>query len=109
MLFVYYQEAIRCPVHCYYNCETHLLKRKKGFKNDSGILKLGFHKIVRNVCFHERTYVQRITIGVNAHISCKVFFIFIINVYVWFSLLIYTARILILNTVASAKIFLLHN
>ena len=109
MLFVYYQDAIRCPVHCYYNCETHLLKRKKGFKNDSGILKLGFQKIVRNVCFHEITYVQRITIGVNAYISCKVFFIFIINVYVWFSLLIYTARILILNTVASAKIFLLHN
>ena len=49
------------------------------------------------------------TIGVNGHISCEVFFIFVINVYVWFSLLIYTARILILNTMASAKIFLLHN
>lgn len=39
----------------------------------------------------------------------KSFSAFVINVYVWFSLLIYTARILILNTVASAKIFLLHN
>ena len=39
----------------------------------------------------------------------KSFSAFVINIYVWFSLLIYTARILILNTVASAKIFLLHN
>ena len=87
----------------------HTCWKEKGFKNDSGILKLGLQKIVRNVCFHEITYVQGKTIGVTVHISCKDFFVFIINVYVWFSLLIYTARILILNTMASAKIFLLHN